>query len=524
MSKTGNLAVTLGVLTVVLVAGLFALEGRYDMNMCDEGYLWYGVQRVMAGEVPLRDFMAYDPGRYYLSAGLMHLWGNDGILSLRVSALFVEALGLFAGLWLVARAAARPSLAFLVVSALTLVAWMQCYWIVYNLTVSILLVCALAWLVARPSGARYFGVGVLVGLAAIIGRNHGVYGVAGSLCALVWLNARPGVGLAWIGNTLRWGAGVVVGYSPLLAMCLFVPGFFDAFVESIVMLLEMSGTNIPLPWPWPWTVNFGALPLGMAIRKVLVACFFMATAAFAAGSLLWLARQRLKHRPVPPALVGAACLGLPYAHYAYSRADIIHLAHGVFPMLLGCLAVLAGREGKRKWLPALVLCVASAYVMAGEYRFVYATRAKGWTDIEIGGDRLTVEADTAREVAMVRDLVARYVPPGKQFITMPMWPGAYSVLGQRSPVWEIYGLIPHSAAFERKHIARLEPDRIGLILIYDRALDGQESMRFRNTHPLTYRFILDHFRRLPDSPDPRYELYVPREPADKPTEADKPAS
>lgn len=511
MRHTGTLVAQLALLTVALVAGLFWLEGRLDMNMCDEGYLWYGVQRVMAGEVPLRDFMAYDPGRYYVSAALMRLWGDNGLLSLRLSAALVQALGLFVGLWCIARSGTRRSLPYLLLSAVTLVAWMQCYWIMYNLTVSILLIAALAWLVAKPSGARYLGTGVMVGLAAIIGRNHGVYGVAGSLCALVWLNAKPGIGSAWIKNVFLWGCGVVLGYLPLLAMCVFVPGFFDAFLESIQMLLEMQGTNIPLPWPWPWTVNFGAYSPDMAVRKVLIALFFMATAVFAAGSLLWLVRCRLKGRPVSPAFVGAACLGLPYAHYAYSRADIIHLAHGVFPLLIGCLSALAPRTGTRKWLPALVLCAASAYVMAGEYRFVYYDRAKGWTDIEIGGDRLVVEDKTAREVAILRELVAKYVPAGKQFITMPMWPGAYSVLGMRAPIWEIYGLIPHSRAFEQKHIDRLEPDKIGLILLYDKALDGHEAMRFRNTHPLTYRYIQEHFARLPESPDPHYELYVPRD-------------
>ena len=101
--------------------------------------------------------------------------------------------------------------------------------------------------------------------------------------------------------------------------------------------------------------------------------------------------------------------------------------------------------------------------------------------------------------------------PGGTVLVAPYWPGAYAVLGERAPVWEIFALFPRPAWFERVEIARIEAAEPALALVLDWPLDGREALRFRHTHPLTYRYITEHYRPSGDGPGPRYQVFVRRE-------------
>jgi len=70
---------------LIATLGAFLLEGHAGFNLGDEGYLWYGVQRVLHGEVPIRDFMSYDPARYYWAAGLLWLFHANGLIAVRAA-------------------------------------------------------------------------------------------------------------------------------------------------------------------------------------------------------------------------------------------------------------------------------------------------------------------------------------------------------------------------------------------------------------------------------------------------------
>lgn len=501
-------------IAALMVLILFVWEGSKGFNLGDEGFLWYGAQRVLAGEVPIRDFMAYDPGRYYWLAALMALMGDSGITSLRVAGAVFQVIGLCAGLFLISRSwdgKGRDYIPYLLLSALTLAAWMYQPHRLFDVSVSILLIGALAFLIANPTPRRYFIAGCCIGLAAVFGRNHAMYGVASSLGVMLWLGVGRVDRADVVKGLLWWAAGVAAGFAPILLMALVFPGFAAAFWESIRLLFEQGATNLPLPIPWPWTVNFAAASAESAAQGVLIGIFFMATLAFGGLAMAWVLLQRRGGHPVQPALVASAFMSLPYAHYALSRADVEHLALGVFPPLVGCFVLLAKQAAKIRWPLAVALCAASLWVMYVFHPGWQCQAGAQCVNVDISGSTLRIPRGAANDIALMREPANRFAPNGQSFIVAPYWPSAYALLERRSPMWENFALFPRSAEFEKREIDRIKAAGPRFVLVIDWPLDRRDELRFKNTHPLIQQYIESNFQRLP-FPSPAYQIYVAKSP------------
>jgi hypothetical protein len=499
----------------VVVLLLFIWQGNKGFSLWDEGFLWYGVQRVMLGEVPIRDFMAYDPGRYYWSAALLSIVGNNGIIALRATIAIFQALGLFVGLLVIAQSARREgkgNTLFLLLSAAILVVWMFPEHKLFDISLSIFLIGILTYLIRNPIPKRYFFTGICIGLVAVFGRNHGVYGALASLGVIGWLSIKSRTGTGFLKGAFLWGAGVAVGFLPIVLMALFIPGFGTAFWESVRFLFEQKNSFLPLPVPWPWKINFAALSFHQALRAEFIGLFFVGILVFGAFAILWVIRQRLKERPVPAALVASAFLAIPYANVAFSRAEINHLAQGSFPLLVGCLVLLSCAAPKVKWPLVAGLCVVSFLVMLPAQPGWECRSPGHCVSVEISGSNLMVDPGTAADIALLRRLAAQYAPNGQTFIAAPYWPGAYALLERKAPMWEIYPLFPRSAAFQEREIERMKAAKPGFAIIFDMPLDGRDSVRFRNSHPIIQKYIENNFERVPDAPNPAYQIYKAKVP------------
>lgn len=503
---------TLLVLAFLVTLAIFLWQGNKGLNLPDEGFFWYGVQRVLAGDVPFRDFMAYDPGRYYWAAAIMKMLGSDRLLTLRASAAVFQAIGVYIALRLLERQSKSPRPIMLLAAAITLNAWMYPWFKVFDIVPSIALVAGLAFALEKPASHRFFIAGIVVGLAAVFGRNHGVYGVAGSLGVMIFLAIRRDARLAPLPALFAWAAGIIVGFLPILVMALLIPGFALAFWQSIIFLLtELKGTNISLPVPWPWLVDTTKMPPLDAATALAQGVFFVALIAFGILAPLLVLLQRLRSRPVPAALVAASMLALPYAHYSLSRADVVHLAQGIFPMLIGLFALLMNRPTWVRWSAAGLICAACVLTVLPVDPGWQCHRNANCVSVEVGGSKIKVSTPIARDIDLIKKFGSAAdteANASASILVTPFWPGAYALLHRKSPTWEIYALFRRTPAFEQAELARIQAAAPTLAMINDAPLDDREELRFHNTHPLIYQYVMENYEPIDGfSEDPWNRVY-----------------
>jgi hypothetical protein len=494
------------IFSIAWVAALFLLQRHFGFNIADGGFLWYGAERTLAGDVPLRDFMAYDPGRYWLAAMFMAAVHDTGMIAMRAWMYLVEAVGVCIVVVTVARSRSGGGFIQWCVVALIASFWMYPEHKTIDILMSIAIVLVLSLLIEKPSAARFFWTGVYVGASAVIGRNHGLYGVVACLLTIILLGVKRRHQFSLVRRAAYGALGIGVGYLPLIVALFVVPGFGSAFVESVLLNLKANSTNLPLPVPWPWLVNFHALAPLYAAQQFVIGLGFIALPLFSIAGAIRLIRLpadaiSMSH----PVFAAAVIASIPYQHYAFSRADPTHLTHSIFPVLIGLLCWPA----RTRWVvPALLL--ASAIAMLPLMPRLDALRSGDWQLVSVGADTLVVEPNTAQAMRFLQNIDRTYVKPGQTLWVTPLWPAAYPLLNRVAPVWDLYGLFHRDRQFEEAEIKRLQSAPVAVVIVVDGALDGRDDLRFKNTHPLMQQYLEAHYKDLTStSPAPSLHIYVP---------------
>lgn len=487
-------------LSIMLVAASLWLQGDIGLNLSDEGYLWYGQMETALGRVPIRDYQSYDPGRYYWAAFWSLLFG-DGIMALRLSTAIFQAIGLTFGLLAASRAV--KSYPVLIFTGIMLVIWMYPRHKLFDISLSMASVFFALRLLERPSLMRHFAAGVFVGIAAFIGRNHGLYGLLtfSSLTFFIWLKMNR---TALVRRSFVFTAGILVGSLPLIIMLLSIPGFPESFRNQVV-----TTSFLYLPIPWPWSLDYSHLSLTNAISGFLTGTIFILMPVFYLYSIIkafFSSTEDLKNKSL---LIAASFTGIFYMHHAFSRADFGHLTQTMQPLLLVAVSLpMAFGFSSKKTLTVALACLAVFFTfftaaMASPYYLRQSAPAGWYVRYDIKGDNLLLPRETASMIESVKNAVAGNIQPGEGLIIAPHLTTMYCILGRRSPAWEIYNMFPAKEERQVGTIERLKQENVRWALLGDVALDGRDELRFQNTHRLIYQYLTEGFEEInaPGLPD-----------------------
>jgi hypothetical protein len=475
----------------LLTFALFLAQRRIDWSYDEEGFQWYGAVAVAHGQIPLRDFYSYDPGRYYWNGIWAKILG-EGVLALRLSTALFGALGLWLGLLAARRAVPHPLL--LLPVGVVLLLFMLPRNKLFESALAMAAVWAAVLLLENPSRGRHLLAGAVVGLAGFFGKNLGGYLVLAFLLLLLWQRFRlaaPGEpGLRE--RLLAWAAGVALGASPLLLLAC-APGFFRAYVDSILFFVQQGKTNFPLPIPWPWRARPGA-----SLQEIFLGISFLLVPLALGLAALVALRTRRESLPARVLVVAALPMGFFYAHHMFSRADMAHLGSSIHPALLALLALPAALS-RKPWRLAAGCAVA---LLLGSVTLFSALPAQPfyeqWTTghfipYTVAGDPLLIRAGIADFVGWAEGAVAKNVPPGEPILLAPNMPGLYPFFGRLSPVWNIFPIWPAEGRLDERMLRELQEKNVKWALLQNASVDGHRDLRFPNTHPEVWDYLMTEF-------------------------------
>lgn len=490
--------------SIVLMGGAFLANAHQGLSWADEGLLWYGSQRVYAGEIPVRDFFSYDPGRYYWTAAFYSLFSNTSLRTTLIAGGAFASLALSLTLFTLAKAGVNRSWRWLLAVAICIAFTFPRHKI-YEQSLSLVLACAIYFvLVSGASPKRWCLLGLVTGLAAVMGRNHGVFFLVGSSLTMgfLFLTQRKVLRSA---SFVSYSGGVVIGYAPIWLLCIFNTSFLHSFWSS---LLKTAGWQIPLQIPFLWNVDLTSMSVPMkwhAIGVGLICLLIPATYFFSA---IWVGGKhivRLANRR-HLMLASFSFAGIPYLHQAFDRADFGHIAQGILPGLgaLVCICVLASSGERRirgtQWLGISLLLITVAtwapYVPYARLSLLEAESPGSTSEFSMDGTIYRIERYQAALLRKVKQLQLACDVSDGQFLAAPHFPGLYAFLNIAAPHWDSYYVYNRSPELQRQHLAAMPEIKLALIAP-DATIDGLERLKFANMYGESLRYIEDKLERSP---------------------------
>jgi hypothetical protein len=491
---------------------VFSLQWRYGFNLGDEGWLWYISQRTALGDVPLRDFFSYDPGRYYWSAAVFKLTGSSGLYQQILANYLFAIIGLAAAYFVMVRAERARSWRIAILLLLGVVIGFPRHKI-YEQTLSLVAVATIAFLFDSPRRLnRWFLCGIVIGLAAFFGRNSGVFCLLAVVVAFVVLRIRgeaPPTGRA-VGAV---AAGTLLGYLPMILMIIGIDGFAEPFFQSVPLTPRWAWS---LKIPFPWHVHLRGLGAIDRLQARAVAWLCVAVPLTYAVILWRSVRRRAVLSSVEWLSVAASAAGAGFLLHAFYTADFFHIAEGVVPFVIAALALSSELWRGRARPTALAIFCATVFLILASWLPMeplaqhLKNQAQDGAERQISIDRKSFYVP-AEQADIMHTVAAAFLdcrPHNGGFFAAPYYPGLYAYLNTRASSWDTYFLWPRSDQTQQAEIEALQKNHTSIILLNPQfALNGRESLELVKTNPKLVEYIRANYQRSAVHLPEGFELY-----------------
>jgi hypothetical protein len=113
---------------------------------------------------------------------------------------------------------------------------------------------------------------------------------------------------------------------------------------------------------------------------------------------------------------------------------------------------------------------------------------------------LWLQKTQANYLDQIKSLISRNITPDEWLLIVPHSPTLYPVLQRQSPIRDTYILFPEVELRQQEIINDLDTKRINWVLVTDTPLDNRDDLRFRNTHPLVWQYLVSEFEPI-DAPE-----------------------
>lgn len=504
-------------LVVALVTIMFLLKGNIHFNWADEGHLWYGVIETSKGSIPVQHFRSYDPGRYYWAAGWTKILGS-GILSLRLANTIFQFVGLALGMIAVRKVIDNKWILAFIAGLLAI--WMYPWYKYYEHGLVLAAIFFALLLIEKPSINRHLFGGIFVGITAFFSRNYGVYFFLSFLCLIffIWFKIENNFLVKKIGV---WSVGIVVGYLPMLAMFILIPGFFTSFIDSILLIFSPGDPVLPTPINWPWVVDI-SLPISLAeLRAISISFTFLLVPIFYLFSIIYIFSS-MKDASTSGAqlFIVSVFVGIPLMHHASVRSDLAHLAQSINPFLVALIALpFALKLTWNKWLVSsltifILILTFSIIIPVEAIPIVNKMNALNFSKSNIVKckllkDSVWIQKSQANYINLIRQFTNENIGPDENILIAPYEPGLYPILERTSPIWDPYPLFPVARERQKAIIQSLEHNNVTWALISNRPMDEMDKRRFSNTHKMVWHYLMDNFDLidLPGLPQDRLLMH-----------------